>query len=533
MSTNPWPTARKATTLSGLALLSPIAGVAAESSLAWRFGTSPTVDAFRVGALLLTFGQQLFVFQILPHAIVPVFTEYRTRGQDKEAWHVALSLANLLAVPAVLVSLLVFLRPEPIVDFFAPGMAGEGRATTSLFIRWFLLTYAPMVWSGIATGVLYAHKVFWLPPAVQLASNAILTAMILTLGKTLGAGCLILGVLLSSALGVVLYAGKLLPLMRAAGARFPLGLDTAHLGVRKALRLGLPLLGMVLLMQWASVIVNRALSELPSGNLALFGYSWKMGALVLLAPLSLATVLFPQFAEARFEPREDEFRATCTRALRMALFIAIPLTCWFYVLRAPVVVLLFERGAFSSAASATVSRLFGLLLLSSPAFAAFAYLEKMLYALGKTHIPMIAQLGTAVLLTALARFTAFHFGVDGLTVLAGPAVGYMTALGLFTVLYRRHQAFLLREVLPFALQVCAVALTSAWIASQARALLERVSVPPLLSLGLVTAGGLAAGGGVFLAASLAWQIPEAVACSQYLRWGGNAILRRMQDMVGR
>jgi len=156
----------------------------------------------------------------------------------------------------------------------------------------------------------------------------------------------------------------------------------------------------------------------------------------------------------------------------------------------------------------------------------------MLYALGKTHIPLIAQLGTALLLTVLARVTATRFGVGGLMMLTSPAVGYMTALGLFLVLYKRHQAFLLKEVLPFALHIFAVGVVSGWIAGQAKTLLDRASVPRLLSLGLVTAGGLAAGAGAFLSASLAWQVPEAVACSRYLRWRGDTIVRRMQSRVG-
>src|SRR5205807_4786267 len=77
MSRNHYATARAAATLSGLAVLSPLAGLAVEIALAWRFGASPTADAFRIGMLLLVFGQQLFVIQILPHAVVPVFAEYR------------------------------------------------------------------------------------------------------------------------------------------------------------------------------------------------------------------------------------------------------------------------------------------------------------------------------------------------------------------------------------------------------------------------------------------------------------------------
>src|SRR5712692_10574883 len=96
-----------------------------------------------------------------------------------------------------------------------------------------------------------------------------------------------------------------------------------------------------------------------------------MGALVLFVPLSLSTVLFPRFAEARFGAAGDEFREICTRALRLALFLSIPLACWCAGRRAPMVTRLYKHGAFSADAKAMVARLFGVLVLGSPAFAAY------------------------------------------------------------------------------------------------------------------------------------------------------------------
>ena len=64
-------TARAAIALTVLSLLSPIAGMAVEMALAWRYGTSSVADAYRIGAMLLLMGQQLLVLQILPHAPHP------------------------------------------------------------------------------------------------------------------------------------------------------------------------------------------------------------------------------------------------------------------------------------------------------------------------------------------------------------------------------------------------------------------------------------------------------------------------------
>src|SRR2546422_4715208 len=165
MSRNHYATARAAATLSGLAVLSPLAGLAVEIALAWRFGASPTVDAFRIGMLLLVFGQQLFVIQILPHAVVPVFAEYRGRGQEKEAWHVVLSVANLLLVPAILFSVLVFFHPEPIVGLLAPGLAGEARETDAVVVRRVVPAGSVPAWNGVAAGGVFPRKGFLVAPA--------------------------------------------------------------------------------------------------------------------------------------------------------------------------------------------------------------------------------------------------------------------------------------------------------------------------------------------------------------------------------
>src|SRR6267378_4134052 len=477
MSRNHYATARAATTLSGLAVLSPLAGLAVEISLAWRFGASPTVDAFRIGMLLLVFGQQLFVIQILPHVVVPVFAEYRARGQEKEAWHVALSLANLLIVPAILFSVFVFFHPEAIVGLLAPGLAGEARETASVFVRWFVPAASLLVWSGAATGVLYAHRVFWLPPAIQLVGNVAIVLSVLSLGRTLGALSLVIGVLVSAVMGAMVCLVKLIPLMRQAGALFPWKLDVTHPGVRKMLTLALPLLETVLLGQWAGIVINRVLSELPPGSLALFGYAWKL-----------------------------------------CLVVAV----------------LFQRGAFSSQASETVAKLFELLVLSAPAAVASTYMEKIIYAVQDTWVPTCTQLATALLLTLFAPVLTVSSGANRLALFYSSLV-WLTAGGLALWLSLRRRALNLRPLLLFAVRVLLLALPSAWLAQRAAAFWVSASGSRDFSTGLVAAGGLAIGSGVFcgvfFCVAVGWQIPEAIEWRNYLRWQGSNTVGKLRDFV--
>ncbi len=102
-----YSTARAVGSLSVLAVLSPLAGMAVEIALAWRFGTSPAVDAFRIGMVFLLMGQQLLVLQILPHIVVPVFTDYEAQAGKREAWRVVLSLGNVFLSVVVAFAVLV------------------------------------------------------------------------------------------------------------------------------------------------------------------------------------------------------------------------------------------------------------------------------------------------------------------------------------------------------------------------------------------------------------------------------------------
>src|SRR5581483_8912293 len=116
-------------------LLSPAAALLAEMALAWRFGASGVVDAYRVTVLLLVYGQQLFVTNILPYTLVPVFAEYRAQGNEHEAWVVADSIGRLLLLFGIVVAALFFFWPSAVIGVIAPGLTGGVRETAVFLIR--------------------------------------------------------------------------------------------------------------------------------------------------------------------------------------------------------------------------------------------------------------------------------------------------------------------------------------------------------------------------------------------------------------
>jgi len=419
----PYTAARAATTLTVLAVLSPIVGMAVEMTLAWRFGASGTVDAFRIASLLLIFGNQLFIGQLLPNVIVPLFSELRAKGSEEEGWRLAFSLGGILGVVSLLFVSWVWLNPEALVDLLGPGLSGRGKADALLLVPYFSLVLVLMVWSGVMSGVLQVYRTFWIPSVSQLITNLFVVVSIFAVGAEWGSSSLSLGVLSGALAASGLHLYFLIRIARVSIVRVGACLKLGPWdGVIKAARLSIPLVAMILIAQWGSIVINRVLSELPPGTLADFGYAWKLLLLVGILPTSLATIIFPALSDAQASNNPTEFFRLVTRAVRMTLLLAIPVAAVLFVMRGPLISLMFARGAMSSGAVAEISQLFGVLLVGAPASALMAILFKVAFSMQDTKSPAIAVFISALVITWLVPYAA------GVTGAIGVAWAYNTVL---------------------------------------------------------------------------------------------------------
>jgi putative peptidoglycan lipid II flippase len=271
--------------------------------------------------------------------------------------------------------------------------------------------------------------------------------------------------------------------------------------------------------------LNRALSTLPPGSLAVFGYAWKLGSVMTFLPMSLAVVLFPQLARD-WVRGPDAYHNACRDALRAALFLGLPAAALFFTLQDPLVRLMLQRGAFSGQATAPAVEIFGLLVLAAPAAIVTGYLTRMLHAAWNTRAPAWVQAIGATILMASAPVVTTHWGLRGVAVLTA-GVTWGNALLLLSVMQRRHGNVGIDGLGLFCLRVGGVALASAWVASAAL----RLS-PWLSGTAMQLAVALLLGGGTFLLGTAATGIPEARRCLEYARWQGRWFRDTLRGVVG-
>ncbi len=480
----PYAATRSAAILTVLSVLSPLSGLVMEMALAWRYGASGAVDAFRIASLVVVLGNQLFFGYLLPHVVVPLFSEYRAKGLEYEGWRLAFSLALILSLVSLIFVSWIWFDPEALVGLLGPGLATPGRGDASLLMRYFSLAFLLMVWSGVVSGILYVYRVFWLSPVAQLLPNLFVVLSIFVVGRELGVGALALGILLGYTAMLGLFSYTLIRISKDSRIRLPACLKLGPRdGLLKALHLSVPLVVTIFIGQWGIIIINQALSGMPPGTLAEFGYAWKLLALIGLLPAGLATVIFPAFSDAHARDNLAEFSRLVVRAFRMTLLLTIPLAAVLFVERIPLVNLMFGRGGMSMTAVSETGQLFGILLIGAPAGVLSVVLYKVAFSMQDTKSPTIVALISALAITGLVPHVAETGGANGVA-LALSAITWGGTLLMLGYQIFRYQIMRVWEVLRYFGFQIALCIGVALPVMTIRVLFE-LNVPMTLSFALL------------------------------------------------
>lgn len=370
-------------------LASRILGFFRESIMAGYFGKTSATDAYNTAFILPDLIYWLLVGGVLSSAFIPVFSEYIHKNNEEEGWRVVSSVVNLIFIGlGVLVVLALIFTPQ-FIQLQVPGFTEEDKALTIHLTRIILIQPLLLALSGITMGVLNSYKIFW-PSA---------------LGTVLYNACIILfGIILARpdkpetisgfAIGVVIGALMnfvvQIPALRRVGLRYYPIIDWHHPGVKRIATLAVPIILSYALNQ-IQVIVNSNLgSHLDPGSITSVWYSYRLFQLpVGIFAFAIAVAAFPTLNEHAALKHWKEFIATSSSAVRMVIFITVPISIGMIVLRFPLIRVLFQHGAFTAEdTSATAIPLF-FFCVGITAQSVIQILPRMFYALQETWTPVI------------------------------------------------------------------------------------------------------------------------------------------------
>ena len=347
---------RAATTVGGLTLLSRVLGFARDILIANVLGAGMVADAFFVAFKLPNFFRRLFAEGAFNAGFVPMFSGInRTDGVDAAREFAEQALAVLLAV--LLVFVIVMQAAMPWLMYgLAPGFA-DTPAKFDLAVALTRLTFPYLLFVSLISlmgGVLNGVGRFAAAAAAPILLNVCLIVGIVALAPhTETAGHALAWGVAAAGVAQFLWLGLAL-----GGAGLSLRLPRPRLSprVRELGRLMLPGVlgaGVVQVNLLADVILA---SFLPEGSISYLYYADRVNQLPLgVVGVAVGTALLPLLSRQVAGGESAAANASHNRAVEMALLLALPATAALLVLAAPVISVLFERGAFDAGAAAATA----------------------------------------------------------------------------------------------------------------------------------------------------------------------------------
>ena len=480
-------------------LVSRLLGLLRDVVIGAQFGTSGNYDAyvaaFRIPDIIYT----LIAGGILVSAFVPTFTDYLAKDDRPGAWRLASAVINLVIVVLAAAALIAMLLAEPIVQvLLAPGFSPDKQQLTVQLMR--LLLFPPIIFgvSGVVMGILYAHQSFWLPGLAPSMYNLGIIFGALVLSPSLGVYGLAIGAIAGAALHLLVQVPGLIKVKAQYSARLAL----RDPGVREVLRLMLPRMFGVAVIQLNFLVETSLASLLPGGAVSALNYAWR----VMLLPQgvvaqSVATAAFPTFADQYARGQIQQLRSALAATVRSILFIAIPAAVGLWVLREPIIQLLFQRGEFTETSTELVAAALGAFALGLIGHSGVEILARAFYALHDTRTPVILGV-IALLINLIMSLSLINvLGVTGLA-LSNTTAATLELILLIVLIRQRLGGLEDQRVLIGALKTAGASII------MGAAVLGFLGAATDASVIARAVGGMIIGGGVFAVAAWLLRVEE-------------------------
>jgi putative peptidoglycan lipid II flippase len=498
--------ARAGLIVTGAFLVARALGWVRTAVLAVTFGASGQLDTF-----FAAFGIPDLIFQLvaagaLSSALIPIVSGLLETGEESRAWRVASTVADLMLILLVVLAAAVFVGAPVLIGPITPGFSAAQQAQTVDLTRIMLASPILLALGSLATSLLNARGRFAASAVAPIVYNLAIIGAALFLAPTYGVTGLAVGVVAGSACHLAI---QLLPLHRIGfrwTPRFelddPLARQALILMVPRAIGLGASQLTFLVARSLATTIGIGAVSAF---SIAFSVFQIPIGVI----GIPIGVVMLPSLSRDLARGDVTRYVSLVSRALRLILWVMLPLAGLAVVLRTEIVTVLFGYGRFDARGVELTAAVLVVLAFALASESLIAILARAFYAGRDTVTPVIAAVLAVVVNVSLsiALVGRLELAGIGLAIVIG---SWVEVAFLLVVLRRRVGEFDLADVVGsggLALIGAGIAGVVAWSALNVAERLVGPEPPrPVLLLELALASGLA--GLAYLAFSRALRIAE-------------------------
>lgn len=401
-------------TVSSGTLASRLLGFARDALIAALLGAGAVADAFLAAFQLVHVARRLLAEGALNAALVPAYWRVHDRDGAVAAAAFAGRVLGTVSLAVFVAAALVGLLMPLLIAALAPGFVGQPAFLLAIGDARLMLPY--LAFAGPVTvmmALLNAHHRFALTAFSPLLFNIALIAAIVAL-LIFPREPAVAALLMSATVGFAGLLQLVILATRRGGLATPI-----RIAFDREMRgfLGSAIPGMIASASPQLMIVGAA--AIASASPAAISWLYFANRLIDLplgiVGVAMGTVLVPELTRA-VRDNEAAFARAAARGLELSIGLALPAALGLTLMSAPIVRLLFEHGAFTTADTSTTALALTWLALGLPAHVLTKALSPAFFARGDTRTPMLAALAALAVTIAAALALDRFYGVAGIAV---------------------------------------------------------------------------------------------------------------------
>ncbi len=442
---------RSFATVGGLTLLSRVFGFARDILIAATLGSGWVADAFVVAFRFPNLFRRLFGEGAFNSAFVPIFAK-KIEGEGHEA---ARSFAEDAMAGLFFVLVILTILAEIAMPFLMYGLAPGFDVQPEKFDLAVLLTRITMPYLlcmsmvALMSGALNSVGRFAESSSVSIVLNVammVATLISLWIGYSAGPEAGVIqawGVFVAGILQLLLLMWG----MKRAGLSLKLKRPRMTDDIRHLLKLGVPGIVSGGVTQ-INIAIGTVIASLQAGAVSHLYYADRIYELPLaIVGIAVGVVLLPDVARHLRAGNEAAVMESQNRSLEFAMMLTVPAALALAVMPEQIVRVLFERGAFNAADTASTSALLQIFALGLPAFVLIKVFSPAYFAREDTRTPMryAAVSLTVNTIGSIVLFFLFrHLGfLPQLGIAIATTIGGWLNAWLLWATLRRRGAFVL------------------------------------------------------------------------------------------
>ena len=425
---------RAAAVMMASVFLSRILGYARDAVIAYQHGATPETDAYFAAFTIPDFLNYLLAGGALSITFIPIFARYLTEGREEDGYRSFSSIATVMGIAMLFFVILGEFLTEKLVPLIAPGFPREQIRIAARLTRIVLPAQLFFYLGGLLMAVQYARNRFLLPATAPLIYNGGIILGGLLLGKRLGMEGFAWGVLAGSFVGnfVVQAFGA-----RRSGLSFSPRFDLSDPGLKEFVHLSIPIM-----LGFSLVVVDEWMTRVFGSFLLAGAITWLNNARRLMqVPIGVfgqasGVASYPFLSALAARGEKEAMWETLSVTLRWVFFVSCAAAAVTFVLSREVVLVVFQRGAFTIGDTLQTAAALSFFSVGIPMWCAQTIVSRGFFALKDTWTPTLVGTGAWLCTLPVYYWLTQRMGVKGLALASTIGICLHAAV-LFGILMKR------------------------------------------------------------------------------------------------